>query len=491
MNGAAIPDHTPVLVGIGTAGARQDDWSRAPEAMDLMLEAVAAAGNDCRSAAALPGVQWIAVPQGRWGYRNPAEEIARAAGAERPTTLLASVGVLQQSLINDACERIGQRLIHTALVVGGDAGYRKRRAKLAGMAAAERTQASEPELRMAPAAELRHQAEVAAGLRMPVGLYAILDSAHRAARGIGVDAHRTQLAELGAAFSGVAAENPRAWLRRRLEPAAIRDAGPPNPMQAFPYTRAHCSNWNVDQAAALLFCSAARARAIGITRERWLFPVASAESNHMIPVTARASLSDCPGAALTARAVLDATGLDASDIDLVDLYSCFPIAVTTCAEAASLPSGRDLTVTGGMPFAGGPYNNYLLQAVCRAATLLREGSGRTALLSCVSGILTKQAFCVWSTEPSPRGFVRLDVSEAVGRQARVLDVVDEFTGAARVAGYTVLHGREGAPRGVMVLDTPDGARTLATTEDPGLNARLQDEEFVGRTVRVARDTVLA
>lgn len=490
MNGAAIADNTPVLVGIGTAGAREDDFDRAPEAMDLMLEAVAAAGRDCRSAAALPGVQWIAVPQGRWGYRDPAEEIARAAGAVLPTKVLASVGVLQQSLINEACERIGKGLIHTALVVGGDAGHRLRRAQSAGVAATERNQASEPTLRLEPAAELRHAAERAAGLHMPVGLYAILDSARRAARGIGVDEHRARLAALGAAFSGIAAENPHAWRRAAMEPAAIRDGSPANPMQAFPYTRAHCSNWNVDQAAALLFCSAARAGALGIPQERWLFPVASAESNHMIPVTARASLSGCPGAALTARAVLDAAGLDASDISLVDLYSCFPVAVTTCAEAAGLPPGRDLTVTGGMPFAGGPYNNYLFQAVCRAAELLREGPGRTALLSCVSGVLTKQAFCVWSTEPSPRGFVRVDVSEAVGRQARVLDVVDDFTGAARIAGYTVLHGR-GLPRGVMVLDTPDGARALATTEDPGLNARLQDEEFIGRTVRVARNTVLA
>ncbi len=399
--------------------------------------------------------------------------------------------MLQQTLIGEACERIAQGRIHTALVVGGDAGHRLRRAQAAGVAAEERNQASEPEVRLAPAAELRHPAELAAGLRMPVGLYAVLESARGAARGIGVEEHRTELAELGAAFSGVAAENPQAWLRRRMEPAAIRDASPGNPMQAFPYTRAHCSNWNVDQAAALLVCSAARATALGIPRERWLFPVASAESNHMIPVAARASLGDCPGAAVTGRAVLEASGLDASGIDLIDLYSCFPIAVTAYAEAIGLPAGRSLTVTGGMPFAGGPYNNYLFQAVCRAAELLREGRGRTALLSCVSGVLTKQAFCVWSSAPPPRGFVRCDVTDAVARQARVLDVADSFTGPARVAGCTVLHGGDGASRGVLLLDTPDSARTLATTQDPGLIARLQKEEFVGRTVRVERNLVLA
>ncbi len=491
MSCGSVPHDTPVLVGIGTAGRREDDWLRAPEAMDLMLEAVASAGRDSGTGQALPGAQWIAVPQGRWGYRDPAGEIARAAGAMRPTTVLASVGVLQQTLISEACALIAQGRIHTALVVGGDAGHRLRRAQAAGVAATERNQASGPELHLTPATELRHPAELAAGLRMPVGLYAMLESARRAERGLGVAAHRDGLAEMGAAFSRVAAENPHAWLRRPVSPGAIRDASPSNPMQAFPYTRAHCSNWNVDQAAALLFCSAGRAAALGIARERWLFPLASAESNHMVPVSARASLGFCPGAAIAGRAVLEASGLGAPDIDLVDLYSCFPVAVTTYAEAIGLPPGRDLTLTGGMAFAGGPYNNYLFQAVCRAAELLRAGAGRTALLSCVSGVLTKQAFCVWSTEPSPRGFVRLDVSETVGRQARVLDVRDAFSGTAQVAGCTVLHGGEGAPRSILLLDTQEGARALATAQDPGLAARLQDEEFVGRTVRVVDNVVLA
>ncbi len=89
MNGGAIPDNTPVLVGIGTAGKREDDWRRAPEAMDLMLEAAAAAGRDSLSTATLAGVQWIAVPQGRWSYRNPAKEIARAVGAAGATATRA------------------------------------------------------------------------------------------------------------------------------------------------------------------------------------------------------------------------------------------------------------------------------------------------------------------------------------------------------------------------------------------------------------------
>ncbi len=489
MMAAGIADNTPVLVGVGTATRREQDFSRAPEPMDLMLEAVAAAGYDSTVTGALPGTQYIAVPKGRWSYRNPAAEIGRAIAADRPTTVLTTVGVLQQTLISEACVKISNGEIHTALVAGADSGYRLLRAQIAGSVAGERMQDSAPDITMAPAAELRHPAELAAGLQMPVGPYAIMESARRASQGLTVSQHRDRLAELGAAFSRVAMGNPRAWQQELAGAAAIREASPRNPMQAFPYTRAHCSNWNVDQAAALLLCSAARARALGIARRHWIFPRASAESNHMVPVCARASLDTCAGAELAGRAVLAAAGIGIRDVDLVDLYSCFPLAVTSYAQAIGLRADVAMTITGGMAFAGGPYNNYLFQATCRAAELLRAGRGRNALLSCVSGVLTKQAFCLWSVDPGPAGFVRVDVSEAAARRTEVLDVLEDFTGAGRVAGYTVLHSRAAAPVGVLLVDTAGGARAVATCRDAALLARLQQEEFVGRQVHVEENRI--
>jgi acetyl-CoA C-acetyltransferase len=486
-----IAADTPVLVGIGTATRREEDYRNALEPMDLMLEAVDRAGEDTGTRAALAGTQYIAVPQGRWTYRNPAAEIARAIGAGTAATVLASVGVLQQSLISEACARIGRGEIHTALIAGADAGYRLLRAQIAKEAAPERNQERAPDIHLRPADELRHPVELRSGLQMPVGLYAIMDSAWGAQQGLSRAAHAEQLAGLGASFARIAAGNPHAWQRDPVSAASIRDGGPGNPPQALPYNRAHCSNWNVDQAAALLFCSAARAGALGIPRDRWIFPVASAESHHMVPVSARADIGACPGARLTGQAVLEAAGLHARDVDLVDLYSCFPLAVNTYAQAIGLAADRDLTITGGMAFAGGPYNNYLFQATCRAAELLRAGRGRTALLSCVSGVLTKQAFSLWSVTPPPNGFRRLDVTEDVARTSHVRDIVLEYSGPARVAGYTVLSGRGRAPRGVALVDNADGTRTMATTEDEAVIARLHEDQFVGRSVRVEANRLVA
>lgn len=479
-------NRTPVLVGVGIATRREDDFTKALEPMDLMLEAVAAAGKDCGAPSLLQDTQYIAVPRGRWKYSDPAGEIASTIGASA-TTVLATVGVLQQTLIGEACRRIAEGECHTTLVTGADAGYRLLRAKIAGEWAEERSQETAPDILLAPKEELRHPVEKRAGLVMPVGLYALMESAYRAKRGWTVSEHRDRMAAMLANCSQIAAANPHAWNREPASASRIRDAWERNPMQAFPYTRAHCSTWNVDQAAALLFCSAERASDLGIPKERWIYPLASTESNHMVPVSARVDLATCPGAEIASKAALEAGDLTAKDVDLVELYSCFPLAIETYADALGLPHTRDLTVTGGMPFAGGPYNNYVFQATCRAAELLRKGNGQTALISSVSGILTKQGFGLYSTSPGPNGFVHEDVTTAVADEMGTREVADSYSGPATIAGYTVLHGRGETSRGLLLADTVDGRRTLVTTTNPEILAAMESEELVGQMITVTEN----
>ena len=477
----------PVLVGIGTCSQREDDFARAREPLDLMLEAVRLAGIDAGGAHTLAGVGRIAVPKGRWRYRNPAGEIARAIGAPSATTVLASVGVLQQSLIGDACSRIAADEIDAAMVVGGDAGHRLLRAKIAGQRAGERQQEAQPDVSLEPEDDLRHPAEVRAGIDLPVPLYAILESAWRAKWGWAVDDHRDRLSAMLERFSEIAVDNPDAWRRTRVSAAEVREPSQRNPLQAFPYTRHHCSNWSVDQAAALLLCAAGKAEALGIPRARWVYPWASTESSHMVAVSARADLSACDGARLAGRAALAEGGIeDPSQLDLVELYSCFPIAVEVYAHELGLPLTRDLTVTGGMPFAGGPYNNYVLQATCRMARLIREGKGRNGLVSSVSGILTKQGYGLWAKEASSAGFVFNDVSAETARLQAIKAVADGYRGPARVAGFTVVHEKS-SPRALVLADTPDGRRTLASSTDPTVTRRMQADECCGAAISIDSD----
>jgi acetyl-CoA C-acetyltransferase len=147
-------------------------------------------------------------------------------------------------------------------------------------------------------------------------------------------------------------------------------------------------------------------------------------------------------------------------------------------------SDRPLTVTGGMSFAGGPWNNYALQATCRAVELMRAGHGRNALVSSVSGMLTKQGFGLYATSPGLAGFVFADVSAETARAQTLVDVVPVFSGQGRMAGYTVVYDRTRPPMLLALVDTPDGRRALLHGAEPALLARLESEEWVGRAVHV-------
>jgi acetyl-CoA C-acetyltransferase len=473
---------TPVLVGVGTAMRREEDYKQALEPLDLMLEAIRKAGSDSGYPDLLKDVDRIAIPRGRWKYRNPGGAVAKVIGAERAQTVLASVGVLQQTLIADACEDIASGKIASAIVTGADSGYRILRARIAGVYASERDQNDDPDVKLEPAKELRNEAELAAGLMMPVGLYALAESARRADLGLGVSEHREQLAQRYARLSEIASQNSDAWSREIKQDKEISEAGKSNPMQAFPYTRSHCSAWNVDQAAALLFCSEKKADSLGIERSRRIYPMISAESNHMVALSARPDLWRCTGAKVAADALFGEMGITADDIDLIELYSCFPIAMECFANAARIPHGRDLSVTGGMAYAGGPYNNYFYQATVKTAEMLRAGDGRTALLSCVSGIMTKQAFAMWSSDKPEKGFSRLDVTDAVAAQIQPIDLECEFAGKGQVAACTVIYQQGKDPCAVLLLDTEGEKRALIACRDLHIIRSIENEEWVGRTV---------
>jgi acetyl-CoA C-acetyltransferase len=319
---------------------------------------------------------------------------------------------------------------------------------------------------------------------MPVGYYAIIESAFRAYNGWDVDSHRDRLASLLSRFSRIAAANPEAWSRTPLDEHEIRDPSPTNQLLAFPYTRRHTSSWSVDQASALLLCSTGLASHLQIPPSKWVFPLASTESNHMVSLSARTELHRSPGARIAGQAALDAGEVEVPGLDLIELYSCFPIAVEVYAAELGIAMDRDLTVTGGMPFAGGPFNHYTFLSTCRMARLLRGAPGSRGLVSSVSGVLTKQGFGLWATDPGPNAFTFVDVTAKVAALQTNKAVVSDYSGGGRIVGYTVMLGRN-PPRAVAVIDVANNTRTIAFNDDEATIAQMQRIELCGTGVRVA------
>ncbi|MEN8161338.1 MAG: acetyl-CoA acetyltransferase, partial [Myxococcota bacterium] len=327
--------------------------------------------------------------------------------------------------------------------------------------------------------------EIAVGLHMPVNQYAIIENALRFAEKQDVEAHRDAVAALQASAATVAAANPDAWDQSGRDAAAIRNAGEGNRMLAFPYTKLHTSQWNVDQAAALVLCSLATARVLGLAEDRFVYPLATADANHMVPLVARPALHRVPGFAHAGRRALEHAGLTAAELSALELYSCFPVAVRTQARELGIDEARPLTVTGGMTFAGGPLNNFVLQALVKMVEVLRGAPGSTGLVSAVSGMLTKQGVSLWASRPPAAEFAFFDVTEEAAREQAPIALAETFEGPARVAGYTVLFEGERPTRAIFVCDLDDGRRAVAASDDPALAARGTREELCGLPIRLA------
>src|SRR5262245_13129276 len=357
---------TPVLAGVAAVQQRDDDPAKAREPVELMIAALERAAEDAGARELLARADRIAAPRGFWDYADPCRLVAERFGASGARTEVAEVGVLQTTLLGRAAAAIAAGEADVVLVTGGEAKHRQQRAAQTGREAPTTRQTGvEPDLVLRPHDRIVSRSEVAAGLQMPVGQYAMIENALRAAEGVAVDAHRSAVAALWARMSKVAAGNPDAWSREPVAADAIRDPGPRNRMLAFPYTKLHNSQWNVDQAAGLVFCSLGTARALGIPRERWVFPLALAESNHMLPLVERRLPHRCPGFARAGGRALAAGSRKMAEGAHVELYSCFPSAVRVQARELGLDESRPLSVTGGMTFAGGPLNNFVFQALVR------------------------------------------------------------------------------------------------------------------------------
>jgi len=476
-----------VLVGAGVASQREEDPARALEPCALMAEALARAGDDAGDRSLLAEAALVAVPRGFWRYPDPGRLVAEAVGAKQARTLVAEIGVLQTTLFAVAARAIREGA-DVVLVTGGEARYRAQRARAAGLQEilSEQPASVVPDRVLRPAAEIVHPVEIARRFVVPVAQYAAIENALRREAGASPDAHRRELARFWAGFAEVARANPHAWSRKPPDEGALLDDAGRNPMLAFPYGRLHCSQWNVDQAAGLVFCSAERARRARIPESRQIHLRAVAESNHMRPLVARGSLARSPGFVFAWRRALALSGVEPEALGVRELYSCFPSAVRVQLREFGMPAEPTPSVTGGMAFAGGPLNNFVLQAAARVRERLRERGG-AALLTAVSGMLTKQGVSLWSCEPGEAGFGYADVSDEAERAEAPRAVVDAADADGSIAGYTVVRDPGAPARTVAVVDLEGGARTLVDSADPELAREATRRDLAGAAVRVRAD----
>jgi len=293
-------------------------------------------------------------------------------------------------------------------------------------------------------------------------------------------------------FSAVAAQNPNAWLQTERSAEEIRTASPSNRMIGFPYPKLMNSNNDVDMGAALIMCSVARAEELGVPRDRWVFIHAGTDCHEHTFMSNRWAFSETPAVALGGTLALELAGITIDDIDIVDLYSCFPSAVQLGAQSLGLDLDRQLTRTGGLSFAGGPWNNYVMHGIATVMNDLRNGAGTTGLVWANGGFATKHSFGIYSTEPPAEGFRHGNPQDEIDAMPR-REVAEGHDAVAPVTieAYTVIHDRHGNPEvAYAACLLADGRRAWAMSTDIELATAMCVGEWVGREARVAVGSIL-
>ena len=477
------PDpRTPVLVGSGQITRREPD-DREPT--DVLGDAVALAADDSggRVLSTLEAIRVVSLLS--WRYRDPARLVAARLGIEPAETAYSTMGGnTPQMLINRTAVDIATGDLDAAVVGGVELWRTRMLLRRDDQRPAWTTQGEdvEPTRTFGADLDMSDPDSMAVGAVMPIQIYPMMEVALRHDQGRSPDDHLAHITQLWSRFSTVASTNPHAWSQRAYSPEELATVSPENRMVGAPYPKRLNSNNMVEQAAAVIIMSYEKATSVGVPADRMVFLHAGTDGADPLQVTRRERFDTSTALRVAGRSALDLAGIGPADLRHIDLYSCFPSAVQIAARELGLAETRDLTVTGGLTFAGGPWNNYVTHAVATMVDRLRDEPG-FGLVTANGGYLTKHAFGVYSSEPPGRGFRHLAPQAEIDRQPTV-EPAGDVEGPMTLEAYTVMHDRDSTPEnGIAIMRTADGQRAWGTTTDAGDLRELLEADAVGRPVQ--------
>jgi len=482
---------TPVIIGISQLEQRLSDPYQAKEPIDSMVEAVQAAAEDAGNRALIKDIESVRVIRGVWRYKNPAGYVAEKLNLSNVELVGTPFGGnMVQSVVNQSALDILEGTRSLIAITGAEYGNSIAKARKAGIDLPLTETSGEYTRMIGEDVKMAGEAEMARGIRQPIQIYPMFENAIRYQRQESIEEHQLRISELWAGFSKVAASNPHAWIKDQVDAEAIRTAAASNRMISFPYPKLMNSNSAVDMSAALIMCSVEKARSLGIPESQWVYPLAGTDAHDHYMVSNRDNLHSSPAIRIAGSRALELIDLAVSDLDHIDVYSCFPSAVQVAAKELGLDESKPLTITGGLTFGGGPLNNYVMHSIARMVELIREDPESKGMITANGGYLTKHAFGVYSGVEPTVDFKYANVQDEVDQTPFRASVV-EHRGDVEIESYTVMFGPEGPLMGHAACLLPDGSRTFANTQDKDLMKEMTEVEFCGRLALVDGEGVFS
>ncbi|MEM7360169.1 MAG: acetyl-CoA acetyltransferase [Pseudomonadota bacterium] len=498
---------TPVLVACGQHTDRSADGS-GQSPLEIITSACNAALDDAGSnkiAAAIDTIvassltvdaDMVKTPLSG-SYRNLPKSIANQLGiSPKQLYYTATGGNTPQLMVNHFAREIAQGRANTVLLAGGEAlrTMTRRFTHWTSLLKPKGSWKDKPGGRPLSIGDKRRETnklETLYGLELPANTYPLFENALRAHYGFSHEEHRQHMGELFSRLSEVAAANEYAWFRQARSAEELATPTEENRYVAFPYTKLLTSMIYVNQAAAVLMTTAARARALGIAEDKWVYLHGAADSYEIWNVSERLNYYSSPALQQASQQALGQAGCGIDDIAFFDIYSCFPSAVQIACDEFGLAHDdpRGLSLTGGLPYFGGPGNNYSMHAIAEMIRRLRENPGKFGLLNANGWFLTKHSLGIYSTKAADPEWLLAKAPEHPPEVAfeQKPSVNPRPEGKARIETYTVIFDRDkGLQRSIIIGRLENDQRFLAETpSDAELLEELTQTEAIGRTGTVS------
>lgn len=491
-------DNTPILIGVGQA------VERVPQDLTTAASHAEMAGRAARSAlvdAGLSGdkVDWLACvrtfsdssPAYACPFGGPDKfplAVASRIGAT-PSTAIYDVigGQSPQTLVAEAAQALTSGAARVAVIAGGEALANMRAAQRGATPLdwSERYTGNWNNRGLFSGPMIVSQTELAHGLMDAMSYYGFIETARRMRAGRSVEAHRGYMADLIAPFSDVAERNPYSMFDQSYSAEEIAEPTAENRNLISPFLKNMVAKDGVNQGAAVVMTTVKTARELGILRDKWVYLRGHAEAQENLMLD-RTDLSRSVAMDVVIEEGLRAAKVNACDIEHADIYSCFPCVVDQAATQLDR-IGKALTLTGGLPFFGGPGNNYTLHGICEVVSACRRAPGSIGLAHGNGGWMSKQAVGIYSTQ-----WVEGDVFADKAKIAKQVAAqsspgqTDAPLGTATMESYIVQHKRGAAIGATVIGQLEDGKRFYAKLQDMDadtLNA-LAAGEFDGSALRV-------
>jgi acetyl-CoA C-acetyltransferase len=482
-NRGATP-RIPVIIGAGEIRDRPSNTDDGLSPLEMLVRCAQLAEADV-NVRCLRRVDTIRVVQQiSWPYSDLPGTLARRLRLRGVEALYGPVGGESPvRMLLDSAIEIAAGESEIALVCGAEAIKSVMTCRMQGRK--PRWEDEDPNVKLPRAEDYVTPYAARYGLINPVDIYPLYENAIRAAWGQSFSAAQRESGELWADMARVAAQNPYAWSGKALDIDSIINPSPINRPIAFPYQKFMVAQIGVNQGAAVLITHLEMAKALGITEDRLVFVGSGAGAHEPHDLLARKSYHETPAIEAVLRATLEANALSTADLDLYELYSCFPCVPKLACRALGLPASISPSVTGGLTFFGGPGNGYMTHAIAAMVRALRAGRGRHGLLYGNGEFLTKHHALVLSHTPpasTPRNLeLQPQVDAAYGTVPRL---IDQYEGACSIETFTASYTGQGRPdRATVIGRTPGGERFLARVAGADaltLAALVSGEDVIGR-----------